>query len=103
MVKVVNESQLYGFGEHAKLRHGSLTHRHRLIINDVKKNDSGEYMFGLHMCETCENSDLPGVMLAVTGNTLDCLLCKSTVCKITLLISLHTTVNSLDYLVEKKF
>ncbi|XP_017296406.1 B-cell receptor CD22-like [Kryptolebias marmoratus] len=40
---------------------------HTLRIHDLKKNDSGEYMFSLHICEHCRNSDLPGVMLVITG------------------------------------
>lgn len=80
VVKVVDKSQIYEFEEHVPLPTMSFATRllrygHGLMINDVKKNDSGEYMFGLHMRETYKNSDLPGVMLVVTGNTLACLLC----------------------------
>lgn len=44
--------------------------RYTLKINDVTKNDSAEYTFAVERLEECSCSYLPGVMLVVTGNSL---------------------------------
>ncbi|XP_041839366.1 uncharacterized protein LOC121638579 isoform X2 [Melanotaenia boesemani] len=47
--------------------HADEKNKSTLRINDLRKNDSAEYMFCLQGDEICKRSAVPGVMLIVTG------------------------------------
>lgn len=44
-------------------------YEHTLIIHNLMKDDSGEYMFTLNKYQKCERPDLLGAILVVTGST----------------------------------
>ncbi|XP_008293150.1 uncharacterized protein LOC103367033, partial [Stegastes partitus] len=50
--------------------HEHMENQHFLSISDLQKNDSAEYTFEFGIYEECEGSDLPGVLLVVTGLTV---------------------------------
>lgn len=49
--------------------HNINNYEHTLTINNLMKDDSGEYMFTLNKYEKYEQPDLLGAILVVTGNT----------------------------------
>ncbi|XP_016517289.1 B-cell receptor CD22-like [Poecilia formosa] len=50
-----------------RVEHNMNKYEHTLTINNLMKNDSGEYMFTLNKYHMCEQPDLLGAILVVTG------------------------------------
>lgn len=59
----VTPMEAQGHVEH----HRTTENQHTLIINNLRNNDTGEYMFTIDEYEKCEQPDLLGVILVVTG------------------------------------
>uniref|UniRef100_A0A096M1T3 Ig-like domain-containing protein n=1 Tax=Poecilia formosa TaxID=48698 RepID=A0A096M1T3_POEFO len=53
-----------------RVEHNMNKYEHTLTINNLMKNDSGEYMFTLNKYHMCEQPDLLGAILVVTGSSL---------------------------------
>lgn len=68
MQRDANFTQMVAIGrvEH----HSTNENQHTLRINNLTTKDSGEYMFTLDKYEKCEQPDLEGVILVVTGSTI---------------------------------